>query len=493
MIKFKKPFALLSMTLFLFACNKEVNQPFVEELSPEIIPMVENGTFVSISKATDIAEAFFGSLSSSPATKSNYRISSTETIRDSKNGENPMMYVVNYADGGFVIVGATKEYYPVLAYSEKNSFVYNENIGGLVIWMEETKEAIRHCEALDEEAKTGIETMWNQYEFTGNVFVPDVKTKATTEQMNAFMARRVAIGNLNLGYATCSLEEAWNQGMGIFPDSQGAYDFFSSIAGSLGSPLECTMFGVRDTYTNQVGPLLSTDWHQYIPFNLLCPLRPDGHRYAGCVAVAMAQIMKFHGHPSQYNWNNMPDTPNDTTIQWYDSSQPNPDTPQLMADIGIAVDMDYFDPEGAAAKDINAKNAFQNVFGYNATIAAYDAGVVLQNIQFWKRPVYMSGEDINTGAGHAWVCDGAKQVIIAKQYFIEFLVGSPGSYNYVEHYDAPTLYTPQTMPGPVSTTNYFHMKWGEGVSDAWYLGNNASMGYYGTYQDNRWNIYVNPN
>jgi hypothetical protein len=55
------------------------------------------------------------------------KIASTTTIRDSRNNVDPMMYVVNYADGGFVIVGANRDYYPILAYYDINTFVqYNK-------------------------------------------------------------------------------------------------------------------------------------------------------------------------------------------------------------------------------------------------------------------------------------------------------------------------------------------------------------------------------
>lgn len=51
----------------------------------------------------------------------------------------------------------------------------------------------------------------------------------------------------------------------------------------------------------QVGPLLDSNWHQNAPFNNLCPIWPgDGERsFAGCVAIAMAQIMKYHEWPVQ--------------------------------------------------------------------------------------------------------------------------------------------------------------------------------------------------
>ena len=49
-----------------------------------------------------------------------------------------------------------------------------------------------------------------------------------------------------------------------------------------------------------VSPLIKTTWGQKAPFNNLCPEtsgNTTGHAYAGCVAIAMAQIMNYWEHP----------------------------------------------------------------------------------------------------------------------------------------------------------------------------------------------------
>ena len=50
-----------------------------------------------------------------------------------------------------------------------------------------------------------------------------------------------------------------------------------------------------------VGPLLQTLWDQNSPYNSLCPEDPNGpggHTYAGCVACALAQIIRYWQYPS---------------------------------------------------------------------------------------------------------------------------------------------------------------------------------------------------
>ena len=105
---FFKTMALLSVALLCFACNKENDPTFDQELQAKARLISQNETFVSITKAADVAAVFFGKLKNDPLTKSNVTIASTETICDSKNNNAPMMYVMNYTGGGFVIVSAPK-------------------------------------------------------------------------------------------------------------------------------------------------------------------------------------------------------------------------------------------------------------------------------------------------------------------------------------------------------------------------------------------------
>ena len=51
-----------------------------------------------------------------------------------------------------------------------------------------------------------------------------------------------------------------------------------------------------------VEPLCQTIWNQNFPFNSQCPEDPEGNGgyvYAGCVATAMGQVMKFWEWPAQ--------------------------------------------------------------------------------------------------------------------------------------------------------------------------------------------------
>jgi len=281
-----KPAALLCLALLFVACNKQVPSIFDQKLESETLFNPDSESFVSLSKATDIAAAFFSSLD--PVTKSSVNfqktVSSTAVVKDENANNAPMMHIINYTGGGFAIVSATRDYYPILAYSEENSFVFKENpeeMGAVVVWLEETKEAIRQSEDLDDKTQLQIRTLWLEYEPIVNTVV---KTKVPDPEQDAAAYQRVTELANRPGQAYFCYR--LSDGAAYFPDSQGAYDYYCNLAASVGSPLEYTIVGISTPSTTTFGPLLNTVWHQYNPFNTSCPIS-SFRTPAGCVAIAM--------------------------------------------------------------------------------------------------------------------------------------------------------------------------------------------------------------
>ncbi len=153
---------------------------------------------------------------------------------------------------------------------------------------------------------------------------------------------------------------------------------------------------------------LSTRWGQQNGYNALLG-RIDGELPpAGCVAIAMAQVMKYHEYPSSYNWDAMPNT--------YATNA----TAQLIKDIGSKVDMNY----GLDGSGTNTKNkvppAF-NEFGYSSSVQYSDyRSDIIKNEMNANRPVIFKGGTMKYWAGiipyyadgHAWVCHGYQEANI---------------------------------------------------------------------------------
>ncbi len=186
-----------------------------------------------------------------------------------------------------------------------------------------------------------------------------------------------------------------------------------------------------------VNPLLTTTWNQEPHYNALAPFdAPSGQRtVAGCVATAMAQIMKFWNYPANgtgfhsYNhpkYGTLSANFGSTTYQWSQMpnqvNSPNNAVATLMHHCAISVDMNFDIPAngGSGAYVISAASpvthcseyALKTYFGYRPTLQ----GVLRANYSDTQwlnllrgeldagRPILYAG--FGSGGGHAFVCDG---------------------------------------------------------------------------------------
>jgi uncharacterized protein (TIGR02145 family) len=182
-----------------------------------------------------------------------------------------------------------------------------------------------------------------------------------------------------------------------------------------------------------VDPLVATKWDQGAPYNNLCPSIASTRTVTGCVATAMAQIMKYHEYPptrtvplpaytTRAEKISIPAITGTTTYAW--SSMTNTYTSsatgtaadavaKLMYECGVSVEMDYQTSAtgGSGAFSSAVAPALKNYFGYDAGIAYHNRNYYsyVDWINLLKteiragRPVYYGGQ--GTG-GHAFVCDG---------------------------------------------------------------------------------------
>lgn len=189
---------------------------------------------------------------------------------------------------------------------------------------------------------------------------------------------------------------------------------------------------VNNTYQasgiTSVAPLLTTQWNQYPYYNALCPQDTDVVP-AGCVATAMAQIMKYwnwpmngegshsYTHPvygvqsadfaaTTYDWANMPDMLDSlSTLEQVNA------VATLIYHAGVALDMDYEMGVSLAASS-SAVNAFKNYFRYSTNLHSISKNATPESnwINILKgeldngRPMLESGRA--SAGSHAFVCDG---------------------------------------------------------------------------------------
>jgi hypothetical protein len=200
------------------------------------------------------------------------------------------------------------------------------------------------------------------------------------------------------------------------------------------------------TSTTAVTPLMQTKWNQLPYYNALCP----GGSVTGCVATAMAQIMKYWSYPAtgsgfhSYNhstYGTLSANFGSTTYQW--SSMPasvsssNNAVATLMYQVGVSVDMDY-SPESSGAYVISvqspvtncAEYALKTYFGYKTSLKGVQRSNYSQTqwIDLLKteldasRPVLYAG--FGSGGGHCFVADGYDN-----NNYIHFNWGWGGAYD----------------------------------------------------------------
>jgi hypothetical protein len=189
-------------------------------------------------------------------------------------------------------------------------------------------------------------------------------------------------------------------------------------------------------YSSAVSPILTTEWGQSSPYNNQTPTYSDGTHYVtGCVATAMAQIMKFHnwpvkgkgtvsyrfqpenGEPTQrvsvnfsqknYDWTNMLDEyPNGSyTTEEADAVS------MLMFHCGASVLMQYT-TTGSGSYTFTAADALRDHFYYDANPKFYARDYmtvdewmdIIFNELSSNRPILYGGQ--SSSGGHEFVLDG---------------------------------------------------------------------------------------
>lgn len=199
--------------------------------------------------------------------------------------------------------------------------------------------------------------------------------------------------------------------------------------------------------TAVVNALIVTSWDQYPRYNNMCPSDASlpfalgGHPTTGCVATAMAQIMKYWEYPKKgygsksyrsehygtlsadfgstaYDWDNMP-----LKLSSFTSSTQDNAVATLMYHCGVAVSMNYnSDGRGSSGAYVvdegygqaSAEKALTAYFGYAPTVTGKKFDQSTTTAQWTnmlktelnnKMPVLYAGYS-PTGGGHAFVCDG---------------------------------------------------------------------------------------
>ncbi len=185
-----------------------------------------------------------------------------------------------------------------------------------------------------------------------------------------------------------------------------------------------------------VMPLLGDiEWDQGTPYNNLCPTFTNGQAVTGCVATAMAQVIRYYRYPTQLQ-NNIPSytsksgftsseiTASSTTYDYnkmlgqyvsgnYSDEQASA-VATLMLHCGCAVQMEY-GVAGSYAITSSTSHVLGAYFAYDKSTLAFvdrcDYSLeewcsIIDHELSHNRPIIYEGRTLSN-EGHAFVCDGA--------------------------------------------------------------------------------------
>ena len=392
---------------------------------------------------------------------------------DVQNMSDTLAYIFNFENElGFVIVAAdTRVESPMLAFVDNGSLGDTIDNPGIMLFLEGVvyyiEQSIAEAEHLRDSLLVDILNKIWKYGDTGSVGVDstDIATRIAPPPATG-------IGDI----------DGWHTS--IYTSTH-------------------TSFGAWQIF-ERVGPLLPVEWGQDAPFNnsvtVLCGIW--GRAPAGCVAVAIAQIMAYWRHPASIdgrslNWDILREhtaNPNrypGVGSRWLDEMTADGTTfrvqvAHLMRRIGAGVNMDYGCGGSGAARD--AAIGFLRNHGYSVgSLRNFDLTTVITSLNN-RHPVYIRGNSTRTitttsflgitlstrttyGGGHAWVVDGYMRR--RRPVTVTTTVSRLGLDG---HWTSTT-----TTNTHHETATYLHNNWGWdglGSTDSWLGRYHGKNGYY---------------
>ncbi len=405
---FKKKWCIIVVFLLAFSCSKSIEQNEIETVVPEEPTFVEKVMIGSNNYKRSLDVALTYATEANTVTKSPRVIKSVDYITTSSNLQatksidgllkssgiaDTMMYVINYEDNlGFAIVAADARIAPIIAIADEGSIDMENLPGGAELVLNGVIENI-------------ADEIIRQNEYAASLGADSVMMMFSYQQDNF---------DYNAIYSLCSQHQNdLNNGYVDVPN-----------------PWEERPEEPSPIYSKSVG--LATKYHQNEPFNYLLPpsVIPDKISAAGCVPVAVAQIMAFHGHPTVVGGLTMPwASMNHSSID--ENSVAMYGVQKLLLDVGTKLNAQWgFPTTSAATEDVPGVLA---QYGYvsdqiryisnltspvNVPLISVFEDLIIESIDNY-RPVYMGGVDFGNNdptadqgddgssvVGHAWVVDG---------------------------------------------------------------------------------------
>lgn len=207
-------------------------------------------------------------------------------------------------------------------------------------------------------------------------------------------------------------------------------EFYNRELASINKSAQSDKITVARPERAPIEPLTQMRWNQESPYNNDCPEIDGKHTVTGCVATAMAQMMKYHSYPEKgkgshsytwsagnktlsynydentFNWDLMPNIYNSDS-----TDEEKAEVANLMYACGVSVDMNY-DLNDSGASSLTMGQSLINYFDYDRGLwmpqrdyyGIYEWEDMIYSNLAEELPVLYAGQ--GTAGGHQFICDG---------------------------------------------------------------------------------------
>ena len=268
-----------------------------------------------------------------------------------------------------------------MAFSDKGNFDCSGN-SAAEIYLEDYQNVIREA-YLDKSDTLRLKYALQWASFEKKSPITKSISYELSQKIQAEVQRKEALGYEHLGNITAaqyflpaSDYQALLQQMQDITDPQ--YDY-----------TEVNQFFIKSYDYETIGPLLQTEWGQLEPFNIGAP-----NLVAGCVPIAISQLVYYYRYPNRYYWNDIPIVP--------DKNYDNSNFIYFMNDIRDICNPEY-EKETIVSKE-KAENALSTL-GYTVTKKGEINILTMHSQLSISKPMMLFGK-INGNNGHTWICDG---------------------------------------------------------------------------------------
>lgn len=378
----KRSFLLLALGFLLTGCiytpEAEISEP-VSTISNTVV----QGTSVALEDA--LAEMYSLMADIGPGTRFAHKsIKSVDlikggeftnsTTRSRSRPVDSLVYLVNFNEGGFAVLAADERLDPVIALAS----------GGRMIRENFTLTVNNVIQPLN------IDDLWVEED-------EDYLLGGIQPDDSGYF-----IGNAIINYALRQI---------INPASTPERPE-EPVDPALDGPTYVEEWVVNENAT--VRKLLETNWHQKSPFNDQCPVMVNLRAPAGCVAIAVMQLMAYYEYPVVDSFNGA-----GTAVTWNDlrtstllptnlndaaGARTAAAAIALHAGKGCKTKYDFFGTTQSFATPANAKKYLKGL-GYNVNkYNSYYENKIFSEVRA-GRPVFI-GAMSGAVNGHAWVIDG---------------------------------------------------------------------------------------